>query len=61
VCEYVRVLGEGPNRRDRLPITSYSGRYILGRVDTMMEDRRQRELLEPAYYFVIDKLVKIKQ
>jgi hypothetical protein len=37
------------------------GLYILGRIYTVMKDRRQRELLEPAYYSMIDKLLKIKQ
>ena len=60
VREYVRVLGERPNHRDRIPITRYRGRYILGPAYTVMKDRRQRELLEPAYYSVIDKLLKIK-
>src|SRR5215210_3854857 len=35
VRECVRVLGERPNRRDRIPITRYRGRYILGRVYTV--------------------------
>jgi hypothetical protein len=61
VRECVRVLGERPNRRDRISITRYRGLYILGRIYTVMKDRRQRELLEPAYYSMIDKLLKIKQ
>jgi hypothetical protein len=52
VREYVRVLGERPNRRDRVPITRYRGLYILGRVRTVEKDRKQIELPEPARYTV---------
>jgi hypothetical protein len=61
VREYVRVLGERPNRRDRIPITRYRGLYILGRVYTVVKDRKQRELSGPAQYSVIGELLRIKQ
>lgn len=61
IREFTRVIGVRPQRRDRIPLTRYKGLYIIGRVHTVVRDRRQRDLLEPSRYSVISELLKIKQ
>jgi hypothetical protein len=61
VREYTRIIGVRPQRRDRIPLTRYKGLYIIGRVQTVVRDRKQRELPEPSHYSVVSELVKIKQ
>ena len=61
VREYTRIIGVRPKRRDRIPLTKYKGLYIIGRVQTVVQDRKQRELPEPSRYSVVSELLKIKQ
>jgi hypothetical protein len=61
VREYARVLGERPRRRDRIPITRYRGLYILGRVYTVVTNRKQRQLPPSVQYSVVGESLKIKQ
>ena len=53
VREYARVLDVMPKRRDRIPLSQYDGICILGRVETAVKDRKQRDLPETAHYSVI--------
>lgn len=61
VREYARVLGQMPKRKDRIPLTRYEGLYVLGSIETVLKDRKQRDLPEVAHYSVIRELLKIKQ
>ncbi|WP_152669953.1 hypothetical protein [Lysobacter capsici] len=60
VREYGRLIGL-PQRTDRIAISAYGGRVIVGKVGTVNKDRTQQALPTGLEYSVIQTLLRTEQ
>jgi len=59
--EFVGLFNEMPERLDRIPMTRFRNRILRGRVKTVKQTSKQKELPELLQYSVIDSLVGVEQ
>lgn len=59
--EYVQLFGTAVRRLDRIPMSAFENKILLGRVATVLSNRNQRQLPEPLRYSVVRELLKVVQ
>jgi len=57
--EFVTLFNERPERLDRIPMSRFRGRIVTGRVKTVTQSSKQRELPELLQYSVLDSLLAV--
>lgn len=59
--EFVTLFNERPERLDRIPLTRFKDRIVTGRVKTVKQTSKQRDLPELLQYSVVDSLTGLEQ
>lgn len=61
VREFAILFGARPSHADRFPISRFKDVLVVGRVETVTADHRQRPLPQPMAYSVIRELTRVDQ